>query len=67
MKLRWLIEVDGTKTLQYKTDEDNGGEYYWRDIDVELEVNKEYEEQGKLRDKIRELENDYKALIEARK
>jgi len=67
MQLRWWIGVDGTKILQYKTNEDNGGEYYWRDVDVELEVEKEYAEQGKLRDRIRELENDYKALVEARK
>ena len=67
MQLRWWIEVNGTKTLQYKTNEDNGGEYYWRDVDVELEVKKEWIEQGKLRDRIRELENDYEALIEARK
>ena len=53
MQLRWWIGVDGTKILQYKTNEDNGGEYYWRDVDVELEVEKEYAEQGKLRDRIR--------------
>jgi hypothetical protein len=61
MKLRWWISVDGIKTLQYW----DGS--YWRDVEVELEVTKEYEEQGKLRNKIRELENDYRALIEARK
>lgn len=58
MKLQWFVEVNGDKTLQYKNEDDE----YWRDVDIELEVAKEYEIQGKLRDRIRELENDYKIL-----
>ena len=53
--------VNGEKVLQYW----DGN--YWRDIDIEFEVAREYVIQKELRARIRELEADYKALIEARK
>ncbi len=62
MKLRWWINVEGLKLLQYF---DQAG--YWRNVDIELEVKQEYKIQGELRARIRELEADYQALIDARK
>ncbi len=58
MKLRWFIENNGRKTLQYEN------EIGWYDVSVVFESDIEKLE---LKIRIIELEDDYRALIEARK
>ncbi len=56
MLLQWFIKNDGQKILQFSWDEG----YTWFDVPIKFDKNE-------LRDRIRELEADYTALIEARK
>ncbi len=63
MQLRWYIELTGDKRLEYRHD----GDKYWSVVDVKMEITEYLPEIDKLRMRIRELEVDYKALVEARK
>ncbi len=63
MQLRWYVELNGDKRLEFKNDDDK----YWSVVDVKFEFEECMPEINELRMRIRELEGDYKALIEARK
>ncbi len=63
MQLRWYVELNGDKRLEFKNDDDK----YWSVVDVKFEFKECMPEINELQMRIRELEGDYKALIEARK
>lgn len=62
MKLRWFIEYNGDMKLQYL---DECG--CWISIDIVFERELEWRENTRLKERVKELENDICILSEVKK
>lgn len=74
MRIRVFVSNDGEQTFQYTDNDGNWNDFSclgndYLSVEFEDLPNWKIDETGiaRLHERIRELENDYKALIEARK